>query len=299
MTASRTPQLSLVLATLGNRPRELRRFLTSLKQQDLRDVELIVVDQSASLASAEVTRDVTDLTVHVIRSTRGLSTARNAGLRVAQGAIVSFPDDDCWYDPGLLAQVLDLLGSREHLAGLALPTRDSDNRDAANSFSRHPGLITPHSVWRQAVEAGLFLRRCVLNTVGGFVTNLGLGARSAFQAGEGTELLLRALGSGFQIAYCPELCVRHELQLAPPLKRVRAYSRGIGRVVREADMPLKARLATLARPAAGTVAALATGDVATAQIRAERFIGQLEGFFAPQGLDAPPDVQHNHEVDHG
>ena len=47
------------------------------------------------------------LRLELVESARGLSRARNAGLRMIAGDIVSFPDDDCWYPPDLLQRVAD------------------------------------------------------------------------------------------------------------------------------------------------------------------------------------------------
>src|ERR1700749_5065897 len=100
-----SPRLSLVAATVG-RSDELVRLLDSIDKQLTADVEVIIVDQNDDERVKSCLERVALRTrcIH-IHSRRGLSLARNAGLEVASGAIVGFPDDDCWYPEGFLHRV--------------------------------------------------------------------------------------------------------------------------------------------------------------------------------------------------
>src|SRR5215212_9261375 len=96
---------SLVLATVG-RTEEVRRLLESLREQTYRNFEVIVVDQNPGDGLTyllELYRDT--LNIRHIRSAKGISKARNVGLRYTTGDVVAFPDDDCWYAPDLLERV--------------------------------------------------------------------------------------------------------------------------------------------------------------------------------------------------
>src|SRR4051812_15522441 len=100
------PLISLILGTKG-RTDELRRFLHSLSSQTSGRVELIIVDQNEDDRVHQVLRSVpVDIPTSIIQSKPGLSRARNIGLRHANGSIIGFPDDDCWYPPDLLGRVL-------------------------------------------------------------------------------------------------------------------------------------------------------------------------------------------------
>ena len=98
-------RFSLVLATVG-RTEELNRFFASLDYATHRNFEVILVDQNPDdrLNSVLDHYDGRFPALH-LRSERGLSRARNVGLRRVTGDVVAFPDDDCWYPPNLLNQV--------------------------------------------------------------------------------------------------------------------------------------------------------------------------------------------------
>src|SRR5271166_2242893 len=96
--------LSLIIATLG-RVTELDRLLASLDRQTYKDFEVIVVDQNLDDRLLPLLREHKRLSIHRLRSSAGLSRARNAGMRAAKGDIFCFPDDDCWYPDQLLAIV--------------------------------------------------------------------------------------------------------------------------------------------------------------------------------------------------
>src|SRR5450756_1841604 len=98
-------RFSLIVATL-QRTTELRRLFASLERQAYRDFEVIVVDQNPDDRLLPIIGAfAAKLTIRRLTCAPGLWRARNVGLREAKGDIVSFPDDDCWYDGGLLAIV--------------------------------------------------------------------------------------------------------------------------------------------------------------------------------------------------
>jgi len=95
-------KVSLIVATLGERPEDLSALLRSLIPQVEFIREVIVVDQHSDRDRVPVLlnqfRDA--LPILHTRSERGLSRARNHGLTFAKGRLVAFPDDDCLYQQG-------------------------------------------------------------------------------------------------------------------------------------------------------------------------------------------------------
>jgi glycosyltransferase involved in cell wall biosynthesis len=70
-------------------------------------MEVIVVDQNLDdrlVPIIESARNKLEIN-HIRMDPCGVSAARNAGFRAASGTLVSFPDDDCWYPPTLVADV--------------------------------------------------------------------------------------------------------------------------------------------------------------------------------------------------
>jgi glycosyltransferase involved in cell wall biosynthesis len=101
-------KISVILPTC-DRPVLVRTAVESVLQQTHHDWELVVVDDGAR--DAELSFD--DPRILTVRTTgcRGPAAARNLGLDVASGRVVTFLDDDDLLSPGRLAAVAQAHGS--------------------------------------------------------------------------------------------------------------------------------------------------------------------------------------------
>ena len=101
-------RLVLCIATVG-RIRELDRLLTSLEQQTCTDFHIYLADQNAPGMLDAMLQKHADLQItRILLPSRGVSIARNALLSlVEEEEVIMFPDDDCWYAPDTLAQVVE------------------------------------------------------------------------------------------------------------------------------------------------------------------------------------------------
>ena len=272
--------ISLLVATLG-RVDELNRLLASLENQDA-GFEVLVVDQNPDDRLAPVLAAHSRLAARHLRSERGLSRARNVGLRAAQGDLIAIPDDDCWYPAGLLARVEEWFRQNPSFGLLGAVVRTAENRPSGPRSPASACRCTRANVWQCAVSTALFLRRSVVDAVGDFDEEIGVGARSRYQSGEETDYVLRALEQGFEMWYEPGLTVHH-----PPLDSIERLRRttypfalGTGRVLRRHGYPLHRVGALLARSFGGAALSLCRGHLDRAAVYALRGAGQLAGYAA-------------------
>lgn len=109
------PQVSVILIGYNDAAR-IVRALDSIRRQTLRSIEIIVVDDASTDATAELVSGVAlqDSRVRLIRrevNSGGCSAPRNDGLAVARAPWVMFCDSDDEYEPhacaNLLAAALD------------------------------------------------------------------------------------------------------------------------------------------------------------------------------------------------
>lgn len=107
------PPVSIVLPTC-DRPQLLRRAVTSVQRQTLRDWELIIVDnnrRSPPVAAQPVLQDLLyDERIRVVTAEAGVITAgavRNVGLAQVCGEWTAFLDDDDAFAPGKLERQLE------------------------------------------------------------------------------------------------------------------------------------------------------------------------------------------------
>ncbi|MDX1948202.1 MAG: glycosyltransferase family 2 protein, partial [Pirellulaceae bacterium] len=222
---------SLVISTVG-RTEDLRRMLTSLEAQSVRDFEVLVVDQSDGDAIARVVREFSErLTIQRLPMTqRGLSRGRNLGWAHARGEILNFPDDDCTWPPDLLARVDAILDGRPDLTALTTRVETVSRCDVDG------GPVNRRNLFGRAVEFTMFLRRDVVGDLR-YDEQMGVGAGTPWGADEGPDLMLRMLARGLTIEYFPDICIYHPDPALQPaerlLSRTMSYSRGRGYLYRK------------------------------------------------------------------
>ncbi|MGD0790749.1 MAG: glycosyltransferase family A protein [Terriglobales bacterium] len=271
--------ISLIVATI-NRVAELDRLLSSLDEQSYRDFEVIVVDQNSDHRLAPLLSAHNGLAICHLQSERGLSRARNVGLRVAQGDILAIPDDDCWYPQHLLASVAAWFESHSGFGLLGTTLRDAENKTSGSSFPAKSRRCTKGDIWRCVTSGTLFMRRSVSAAVGGFNEDFGVGAPSEYQGAEEKDYVMRALKNGFQMWYEASLTVHH-----PPINSIErlrkttySYALSEGRVQRMHHYPLHRLGGHLIRSLGGAAVSLCHGDLARTRVYVLRGAGQLVGY---------------------
>jgi glycosyltransferase involved in cell wall biosynthesis len=230
--------VALIVATLG-RTRELEALFESLGNQDFKNCEIILVDQNDDDRLKEICeRWGSTLKLRRLHTPaeRGLSRGRNAGWTQTQCPIVLFPDDDCWYPPTFLSLALKqiLATGTDILTGRAA---NEAGRDINGRFEQVPQWVTPKNVWTTQIEWVTFFKRSTLEAVGGYNTDIGVGASTPWQSCEGQDIVLRALAKGSRCYYDPSLYGHHsELDIYKPdeamCRKGRMYGRGLGHVLR-------------------------------------------------------------------
>lgn len=285
-----TDIVSLIVCTVGRRDL-LLRLLASLKTQTNSAFELLVVDQSDSDEIETSLRSFSaGQSVRHIRSKRGLSHGRNVGLQHAQGNIVGFPDDDCWYGDRVIDQVQQFFQRPEN-GVLTGRTVDREGVDSVSFHRRGNGIIDRYNVFDSGNSNTLFARMAVAKDVGGFDETLGVGAATPFQSGEETDFLLRCLKKGYQLYYDHDFTVHHDQtdsSAAVQAARARAYSQGHGRVLRVHAYGVGYLGIRIGRAAMRGAVCLVTGDRSGARLRYGWASGSLRGFLAHPGGPEPP-----------
>jgi GT2 family glycosyltransferase len=225
-------RFSLVLSTIGRRD-DLMRFCASLDEQTYRHFELILVDQSESNQLVDVVRRFDSrFPIAHLRSARGLSRGRNAGIEASTGQLICFPDDDSWYGRDLLERVAAKFEVRPVL-DLVSGTVVDEAGAAVGRWDRRGGQITRWNVWHRAVSMSIFVRRHVIDEVGGFDEMIGVGSSSPFLSGEETDFVTRIIDKGFDCHYDPSLVAFHpskKYSLAG-IERAFGYGAGMGFVL--------------------------------------------------------------------
>jgi len=284
LTEAPAPRLSLLCCTVG-RTEKLGRLLDSLARQTFGDFELVVVDQNEpGLLDPVLAPFAGRLDIVHVRSERGLSRARNAGLRRCRAGVVGFPDDDCWYPDGLAARIVALFDADPAAGVFTGRTTDAAGADSLGLFLDADAEITKSNVWLSGNSNSLFIRAGIARNISGFDETLGVGAPTLFKSGEETDFLLRALAAGARGFYRRDIVVHHDqapVGGAGGVARAQDYAQGFGRVLRLHDYGATYVAMRVLRTTARALLALATGDMATARYKALWALGTFKGFIAP------------------
>jgi GT2 family glycosyltransferase len=270
------PSFDLVVATV-DRTDELGRLLDSLAAQQYPRQRVIVVDQNDDERLAAVLAEH-PLRLERVRARRGLSHARNAGLELIEGDVVAFPDDDCTYPPGLLAEVGRRLADDGALDGISGRVEDESGA-SSSSWEPDAAPIARDDVWNRVNSAALFLRRSVVERVGAFDERLGLGSDEPWSSGEEVDYVIRAISAGKRIAYDPSLVVRHPVV---PDDATIGYRDGaaVGYLLRKHGYPRRAVARMLVRPIGGAAASLVHRDGARSHYYTASLRGRVRGYRA-------------------
>ncbi len=243
------PKVSVVLCTY-NRAHSARRTLESFQGLRYADLEIIVVDNSPSDDSTlSVVNEFAaqDPRVrYVCEPRRGLSRARNRGVREAAGELVAFTDDDVRVDPlwihGLLrgfnrradvACVTGLVAS----ASLARPAEQffdqragwaSTCRQRLYTLARGPldSPLHPYTAGAYGAGANFAAKISVLRSLGGFDESLGAGSRT--RGGEDLDFFVRTLMSGSSLSYEPSALAWHDHRVDEASLSSQMYGYGLG-----------------------------------------------------------------------
>jgi glycosyltransferase involved in cell wall biosynthesis len=281
---------SLVMATRG-RTTEVAEFLDALLAQGRDDAEVIVVDQNGDdrLVSVLAPYAGRVALTHLRSSVAKANHARNLGLRAARGAIVGFPDDDCLYPPGLLAQV-EAAFADPSLSVLTGPAASPAGGLGSGRWRAEGGAIDGTNAWTSVIEFNLWLRRPVVLALGGFDEAMGPG--TPIGSAEGNDLVLRAVAAGHAARYDPALRVIHPDKRLTEVAtaRARLYGRGLGFALRRHGVAAGTWLPFFIRPIGGIVVSLLKLRRHEAAYYAMTVLGRAEGFLrgdAPSGRVQP------------
>ena len=273
---------SLVVSTMG-RSEELRPLLASLQGQTFDDFEVLLVDQNDDNRLLALLNEDWRFPLRRIAcpGERCLRRGRYGGCRLARGTFMCFPDDDCWYMPDFLcfaAERLSSLGA-DFLTGRAANERGND---VNGRYATSAQMVRHSNVWITQIEWVAFFRRSLLEAIGGYDVEIGVGASTPWQSGEGQDLVLRALATGAAGWFDPKLVGRHAefiVDNPPPaiVEKGRIYGRGMGHVLRKHRFGLAAGAYWISRPLARAAYSACRLKLREARYYMQVATGRLEG----------------------
>jgi glycosyltransferase involved in cell wall biosynthesis len=243
-------RFSLIVATFG-RHAELQALLESFVAQSHQDFEVIVVDQNAPDYLKDLRERFAVLLDHLVWQAvdfKAANLARNLGLAMATGDVVTFADDDCEYRPETLATVAQLFERSPACA--VLTGKSVDKATGCDSMSVWPDRsqrLGLSNILNLSLEFTTFYRRRALAEER-LDPIFGPGTR--FASREGPDLMLRLLYRGLEMHYEPSLAIFHPdkfTSIADPafIRRTKSYELGFGALLAK-HLTMRRSLAAIA-----------------------------------------------------
>ncbi|HLB20479.1 MAG TPA: glycosyltransferase, partial [Solirubrobacteraceae bacterium] len=197
------PKISVVVCT-HNGEATLAQCLQRAAELTYPDFEVIVVDDGSTDGSAHVARALGATLIQTEH--RGLSFARNAGVRRATGEIVAFLDDDAYPDADWLQYVAASLRANDH-AGMGGPNiPPEDDGLIADCVAAAPGgpihvLISDREA-EHLPGCNMAFRKSALLDIGGFDERFRV-------AGDDVDVCWRLQESGRTLGFSAGAVVMH------------------------------------------------------------------------------------------
>ncbi|MBO5066452.1 MAG: glycosyltransferase family 2 protein [Clostridia bacterium] len=204
------PRVSVVVATY-RRDQELRRALDSLKAQQFKDFETIIVDDNADQdfnikVSAVVDafkRENPQMAVTLITNPRNMGSAetRNIGINASKGEYITFLDDDDVYLPAKIKNHLEFMEKGDYdysVTDLDL-YNESDKliRRRARGYVKetsYEALLKYHLMYHITGTDSMMFKKDYLLKIKGF---------APINVGDEFYLMLRAINEKGKFGYLP------------------------------------------------------------------------------------------------
>jgi glycosyltransferase involved in cell wall biosynthesis len=212
-------QLSIVVCAY-NGSAHLQRLLDSLQRMNVTPAipwEIVVVDNNSTDATRAVVADAARRQAanirYVFEPRQGKCYALNTGIRMSQGELIAFTDQDMIVPEDWAESIvrefsgdadLDVLGGKVELYNPA--HRPVAIRTMSERFALSRATYSADNI--PIIGCNLAVRRAVFDTVGLFDIRLGPGSRTN-GAAEDTDWIYRALVHDLNAAYVPDVCIYH------------------------------------------------------------------------------------------
>ena len=189
---------SLIVPTI-KRKDYLTHFFSTLANQELKDFEIIVIDQNPAGFLDDIIFDWNSKLsiIHKNVDFKGASRARNYGIQFSKGQYIAFPDDDTAYQPNTLKSVNINFLSNQAIDICITGCKDKNLNYAPNK-SYFEDKYKIKSIWdlfkTRAVTSQIFLRKSILASLAPepFDIYMGPGSATRFGANDDTDFLLKA-----------------------------------------------------------------------------------------------------------
>lgn len=124
-----------VIVPVYNVEKFIFKTVNSILNQDYKNIKIILVDDGSPDISAKIIDELAkkdNRIVCVHKENGGVSSARNAGLKIATGEYVIFIDGDDWVEPNYVSYLLNLVEKNKCEIGMNKNNYSDDNMNSSD-----------------------------------------------------------------------------------------------------------------------------------------------------------------------
>jgi glycosyltransferase involved in cell wall biosynthesis len=178
----------------------LARALKSVFEQDYRPMEVIVVDDGSSDATARIAKGWPEVR-YFYQPNQGHGTAKNTGIEKSRGEFLAFLDADDWWAPNKLKLQIDFLETHPQVGFVISHMNMILEPGAEAPAGLKPELL--HQASPALLPSALVVRRTTMSKVGAF--------DSAFRMGNDSDWFFRAQDMGISRKILPDVLLYRSL----------------------------------------------------------------------------------------
>lgn len=208
--------ISVIVAT-RNRPDKISNCLHSILANSFSDFEIIVVDQSDDGKTREFVQGISNPLIRYFgMKKKGLSKAKNFGIKKAKGKIITFIDDDAIVNKNWLKNVYQGFQENKNIlvvCGQILPWKPRNHLrlycSGVTGFRKKRIFATPcKHKGSFFYGSALSIKKNAFKKIGFFKEWLGVGSLGV--ATEDEEFIYRLLKDGNRVLLNPQVVVYHD-----------------------------------------------------------------------------------------
>lgn len=220
-------KVSVIICTY-NREKFLPDCLESLVQQNSNPnlYEVIIINNNSSDSTDAICQKfIADHAghhlVYHVETQQGLSYARNAGIKLSNGEILCYIDDDAIAQSNFIEEIIQAFDKNPQMDGMGgkiLAKFESQIPAWHNKFTSPP-LFSTHDLGEKEkyylksqypIGCNMAVKRSVIDDIGKFNVKLGRTGKKLL-GGEEKDFFQRMKSKNYKIKYIPSVVVQHQI----------------------------------------------------------------------------------------
>ncbi len=201
-------KVSVIIITY-NRKKDLKECINSIRKQNKKPDEIIVVDNNSGDNTEEIfkRKENLDIKYFKLKENLGVAGGRNFGIKKAKGEILVFIDDDALLEPNdALNKIIKKFEENKDIGVLTFQVKNFFTKNILREEFPHKNKsLNPNTEFETTyfIGAGHAIRKEVLEKTG-------LYPEDYFYGMEELDLSFRILDEGYKILYYPKVIVWHK-----------------------------------------------------------------------------------------